>query len=55
MPNILYSILAVTSGIFAFWLPETVRQKLPDTLEEGENAFEMKTDKENHTSGKRKK
>ncbi|GIX84596.1 organic cation transporter protein [Caerostris extrusa] len=37
VPNILYGLLALSSGVLAFLLPETRDQKLPDTLEEGEN------------------
>ncbi|GIY03443.1 organic cation transporter protein [Caerostris darwini] len=37
VPNILYGLLALSSGLLAFLLPETREQKLPDTLEEGEN------------------
>ncbi|GBM01740.1 Organic cation transporter protein [Araneus ventricosus] len=37
VPNLLYGLLALTSGLLGLLLPETRDQALPDTLEEGEN------------------
>ncbi|PRD24071.1 UNVERIFIED_CONTAM: Solute carrier family 22 member 8 [Trichonephila clavipes] len=36
VPNVLYGLLALTSGLLALLLPETKGRILPDTLEEGE-------------------
>ncbi|KFM67684.1 Organic cation transporter protein, partial [Stegodyphus mimosarum] len=37
VPNIIYAILAVSSGLLALLLPETKGQKMPDSLLEGEH------------------
>ena len=37
LPNVLYGSLGLVAGILALFLPETLGQKLPDTVEEAEN------------------
>ncbi|XP_035218749.1 organic cation transporter protein-like isoform X4 [Stegodyphus dumicola] len=37
VPNVIYAVLAVSSGLLALLLPETKGQKMPDSLLEGEH------------------
>ncbi|GFQ65411.1 organic cation transporter protein [Trichonephila clavata] len=37
VPNVLYGLLALTSGLLALLLPETRGENMPDSLEDGEN------------------
>ncbi|KAG8195845.1 hypothetical protein JTE90_008537 [Oedothorax gibbosus] len=37
VPNVLYGVLALTSGLLSLLLPETKGKNMPDTMEEGEN------------------
>ncbi|CAL1296486.1 unnamed protein product [Larinioides sclopetarius] len=45
VPNLLFGFLALTSGLLGLLLPETKDQKLPDTLEDGENFGEFPKEK----------
>ena len=36
LPPIIYGLLALTAGLMAIRLPETLGKKLPDTIQEGE-------------------
>lgn len=43
LPLLLFGIVAFISGLLAFWLPETLGMKLPDTIEEAENIGKNKS------------
>ena len=37
LPLVIYGSVSVAAGLLTLFLPETLGQKLPETLEEGEN------------------
>ena len=37
LPLVIYGSVSVLAGLLTLFLPETLGQKLPETLEEGEN------------------
>lgn len=39
LPMIVFGVLGISAGILAFFLPETLRQPLPDTIEESETLY----------------
>lgn len=39
LPMIFFGILGISGGILAFFLPETLRQPLPDTIEQSEAMY----------------
>ncbi|GBM01695.1 Organic cation transporter protein [Araneus ventricosus] len=45
VPNVMYGLLALTGGLLALLLPETRGQKMPDSLEEGENFGQLSNEK----------
>lgn len=42
LPMISFGILGIIAGIWAFFLPETLRQPLPDTIEQSEAMYPIK-------------
>lgn len=42
LPMISFGILGITAGVLAFFLPETLRQPLPDTIEQSETMYPIK-------------
>ncbi|GAB0092693.1 organic cation transporter protein [Sergentomyia squamirostris] len=50
LPLILFGILSFFGGVTAFFFPETLRKKLPDTVEEAENLGKVATDIELQSS-----
>lgn len=34
LPLIIFGVTSITAGLFCFYLPETLNQKLPDTVAE---------------------
>uniref|UniRef100_A0A6B2ECA8 Putative organic cation transporter protein n=1 Tax=Phlebotomus kandelakii TaxID=1109342 RepID=A0A6B2ECA8_9DIPT len=44
LPLILFGILSLVGGVTAFFLPETLKKKLPDTVEEAERLGKIEDD-----------
>ncbi|XP_030828584.1 organic cation transporter protein-like [Strongylocentrotus purpuratus] len=51
LPLVIYGSVSVIAGLLTLFLPETLGQKLPETIEEGEN-YGMESDEKNTLSGK---
>eukprot|EP00057_Strongylocentrotus_purpuratus_P011141 XP_011665615.1 PREDICTED: organic cation transporter protein [Strongylocentrotus purpuratus] len=51
LPLVIYGSVTVIAGLLTLFLPETLGQKLPETIEEGEN-YGMESDEKNTLSGK---
>ncbi|XP_054752662.1 organic cation transporter protein-like [Lytechinus pictus] len=51
LPLVIYGSVSVIAGLLTLFLPETLGQKLPETIEEGEN-FGINSDEDKSSSGK---
>jgi OCT family organic cation transporter-like MFS transporter 4/5 len=40
LPLIIFSVMAFTSGVLAYWFPETLNSELPDEIDEAVNIDE---------------